>query len=44
MTAIAKLTSFVAVRPAGYFADCYDVEEIKESNELAQRSVRRIAQ
>ncbi len=39
---IAKLTGFVAVRPAGYFADCYDAEEIKESNELAQRSVQRI--
>ncbi len=41
---IAKLTGFVAVRPAGYFADCYDAEEIKESNELAKRSVQRIVQ
>ena len=39
---IAKLTGLSSVRPAGYFADCYDAEEIAESNELAQRSVRRI--
>ena len=39
---IAKLTGFVAERPPGYFADCYDAEEIKESNGLAQRSVRRV--
>ena len=41
---IAKLTSLVSVRPAGYFADCYDAEEIAESNELARRSIRRIVQ
>ena len=41
---IAKLTGFVSVRPPGYFADCYDAEEIKESNELAQRSIRRVVQ
>ena len=41
---VAKLTGFVSVRPPGYFADCHDTEEIKESNELAQRSVRRIVQ
>lgn len=40
---IAKLTGLVPARPPGYFADCYDAEEIKESNELAQRSIRRIA-
>lgn len=39
---IAKLTGLVSVRPPRYFADCYDAEELKESNELAQRSVRRI--
>ena len=39
---IAKLTGLVSVRPAGYFADCYDPEDIVESNELAQRSVRRV--
>ena len=39
---IAKLTGFVSVRPAGYFADCYDAEELKESNATAQRSVRKI--
>ena len=36
---IAKLTGFPAVRPVGYFADCYDAEDIAESNELARRSV-----
>ena len=41
---IAKLTGFVAMRPPGYFADCHDAEEIKESNELAKRSVRRLVQ
>ena len=41
---IAKLTGLVAVRPPGYFADCYDAEEIKESNELARRSIRRIVE
>lgn len=41
---IAKLTGFVAVRPPGYFADCYDAEEIEESNQLAERSVRRVVQ
>jgi len=41
---IAKLTGFVSVRPAGYFADCQDAEAIKESNELAQRSVRKIVE
>ena len=41
---IAKLTGFVAMRPPGYFADCHDAEEIKESNELAKRSVRRVVQ
>ncbi len=40
--AIAKLTGLVSVRPAGYFADCYDPAEIQESNELARRSVRRV--
>ena len=39
---IAKITSLVSVRPPGYFADCYDTEEIAESNELARRSVRRV--
>jgi len=39
---IAKLTGFVSLRPPGYFADCDDAEEIKESNELARCSVRRI--
>ena len=41
---VAKLTGFVSVRPLGYFADCHDAEEIKESNALAQRSVRKIVQ
>ena len=39
---IAKLTGLVSVRPPGYFADCYDAEEIVESNELPRRSVRRV--
>ena len=39
---IAKLTGLVSVRPPGYFADCYDTEEIVESNELARWSVRRV--
>ena len=38
---IAKLTGLVSVRPPGYFADCYDAEEIAASNELAPRSVQR---
>ena len=41
---IAKLTGIISVRSPGYFADCYDAEEIKKSNELAQRSVRRVVQ
>lgn len=41
---IAKLTCIISERPPGYFADCYDAEGIKESNELAQRSVRRVVQ
>ena len=39
---IAKLTGFVSVRPPGYFADCYDAEDFRESNKLAKRSVRRV--
>ncbi len=33
---IAKLTGFVSVRSPGYFDDCYDAKEIKESNSLAR--------
>jgi hypothetical protein len=32
----------VPIRPAGYFQDCYDKEDAKESNWLAARSVRKI--
>jgi hypothetical protein len=32
----------VPMRPPGYFHDCYDEDAIKESNELAARSVRKI--
>ena len=39
---IAKLTGLVSMRPPGYFAGCYDAEEIVESNEWALRSVRRV--
>ena len=39
---VAKLMGLVSVRPPGYFADCYGVEEIEESNALARRSVQRI--
>ena len=39
---IAKLTGLISLRPAGYFADCYDAEEIADSNELERRSVRRV--
>ena len=38
---IAKLTGFVSSRLTGYFADCYDAEDIEESNALAQSSGRR---
>ena len=38
---IAKLTGFVAVRPPGYFTDCYGAEEVRESNQLAEHSVQR---
>ena len=39
---IAKLTGLVSVRPAGYFAECYDVEDVAEASELARRSVQRV--
>jgi hypothetical protein len=32
----------VPMRPPGYFDDCYDKESVKESNQLASRSVRKI--
>jgi hypothetical protein len=32
----------VPLRPPGYFDDCYDKESVKESNQLASRSVRKI--
>lgn len=37
-----ELPEPVPMRPAGYFNDCYDEEAIKESNQLAARSVRKI--
>ena len=33
---------FVSEHPPGYFAGCYDAEEIRESNELARRSIRKV--
>ncbi len=41
---VARLTGFHAPRPPGYFADCYDADEVLESNELAKRSLRRVVQ
>jgi prevent-host-death family protein len=41
---IAKLTGIMAVRPPGYFADCYDAEEIDEANALAGRSIQTIVE
>jgi hypothetical protein len=32
----------VPMRPPGYFDDCYYKESVKESNQLASRSVRKI--
>ena len=32
----------VPMRPPGYFDDCYDKDSVKESNQLASRSVRKI--
>ena len=37
-----ELPEPVPMRPPGYFEDCYDKNAIKESNELAARSVRKI--
>jgi hypothetical protein len=31
----------IPIRPAGYFANCYDKEEIREQNQLAKASVIR---
>ena len=31
----------IPIRPAGYFAHCYDKAEIEEENRLAKASVRR---
>jgi prevent-host-death family protein len=37
-----ELPEPVPMRPPGYFDDCYDRHAIKESNELAARSIQKI--
>jgi hypothetical protein len=37
-----ELPEPVPMRPPGYFEDCYDEDAVKESNNLAARSVRKI--
>lgn len=32
----------IPIRPAGYFANCYSKEEIREQNQLAKASVNRV--
>jgi len=32
----------IPIRPAGYFANCYSKEEIREQNQLARASVNRV--
>lgn len=37
-----ELPEPVAMRPPGFFQDCYDEDAVKESNALAARSIRKI--
>jgi hypothetical protein len=37
-----ELPEPVPMRPPGYFEDCYDEDAVKESNNLAARSVRKL--
>lgn len=37
-----QLPEPIPMRPPGYFRDCYNAREAKESNRLAARSVRKL--